>query len=72
MGRNLYGYGTHYRKGERMKIDAIYDDQRYLKLEADPVTARELMDLLSQAYEGKEMPELINKIVFWIEEEITP
>ena len=55
-----------------MKIDAIYDDQRYLKLEADPVTARELMDLLSQAYEGKEMPELINKIVFWIDEKVTP
>jgi hypothetical protein len=55
-----------------VKIDAVYDDNQYLKLETDPVTARHLADLLSQAYEGKEMPELINKIVFWIEEKVTP
>lgn len=55
-----------------MQIDAIFDEHQYLKLEADSVTARQLADLLSQAYDGKEMPELINKIVFWIEEKVTP
>lgn len=52
-----------------MKIDAVYDETQYLKLETDSVTARQLADLLNQAYEGKEMPELINKIIFWINEQ---
>jgi hypothetical protein len=53
-----------------MKIDAIHYFNRTLKLETDSVTARELADYLIEAYEGKEMPELIDKIVFWIEEEL--
>ena len=51
-----------------MVIDAIYDEERFLKLETDDITARELRAHLIQIYEGKEMPELIDKLVFWIEE----
>jgi hypothetical protein len=52
-----------------MMIDAIYDETRYLKIDMDNTTASELVACLTKAYEGKEMPELVNKLVFWIEEE---
>jgi hypothetical protein len=51
-----------------MMIDAIYDETRYLKIDMDNTTASELVACLTKAYEGKEMPELVNKLVFWIEE----
>ena len=55
-----------------MKIDAICDEQRFLKLESDSETARELSGELKRAYAGRDMPELIDKIVFWIDEGMTP
>jgi hypothetical protein len=55
-----------------MKIDAIYlnENDRFFKLDIDNQTAQELVGHLNDVYRGKEMPELISKFVFFIEEEL--
>ena len=57
-------------RSNAIKIDAIYDEDRFLKLESDSLTARELSGELKRAYAGRDMPELIDKIVFWIDEHL--
>jgi hypothetical protein len=55
-----------------MKIDAIHlnETDRFFKFHIDNQTAKELANHLNDAYKGKEMPEIINKLVFFIEEEL--